>query len=153
MKIYELQRPNYRTNLIFDAPDDDFFTIERIVERLPLFCISELNIKRMNSFRLSLQIEPLRSAILRSASIKSGKIGRATAALPGDLIVSLESRPQIEKIIASEMIEARWTELVSVSGSPIAVNLFTDFWRELVSPQIGCSLTDAWCESNRYMAL
>lgn len=153
MKICELQRPFYQPTLVFEFPPDDCKSLDLILQRLPSFCLQELKVKRMDSFRLSIRSEPLRSAILLASSIKANGVGGATATLPGDLVISKNSRSHIETIIASEMIDVRWTELVSISGSAIAIDLFTDCWQEIVSPIIACPLIEALMATNRYLSV
>jgi hypothetical protein len=150
MKIFEVLIPSSQHQLIYDFPDDQFETVDFIKSRLPDFCKRELIISPLGSYRVSAQTEPLRSALLRAASdqSKTGIDLEAVILLPSDAIVSASSRPQIEASVGSGNLV--WTELIAVTGTRNAVNIFNDLWAEIVPKRLVSPLLVALNYTYRY---
>jgi hypothetical protein len=150
MKIFEVLIPSSQQQLIYDFPDDQYETLGFLRSRLPDFCKLELIISPLESYRVSNQTEPFRSALLRAASdqSKSGIDMEAVILLPSDAIVSASSRPQIEASVGSGNLV--WTELIAVKGTRNAVNIFSDLWAEIVPQRLVSPLLVALNSTYRY---
>jgi hypothetical protein len=148
MKIFEFLTPNTATQ-VFDFPDDGFETLSFLKDCLPSDTKRELLIYSLNTFRVSAS-EPLQSAILTVASehANAGPDQSGVVLLPSNLIVSFSARPAIEAQIGSE--DLKWTLLVAVSGTQRALNVFNDYWSDIVAKKVASSLLQALNESNRY---
>ena len=150
MKIFEVLIPSSQQQLIYDFPDDQFETLDFLKSHLPDFCKLELIISPLESYRVSSQSEPFRSALLRAASdqSKAGIDAEAAILLPSDAIVSASSRPQIGALVGFGNLV--WTELIAVTGTRHAVNIFNDLWAEIVPRRLVSPLLVALNSTYRY---
>ena len=150
MKFFELYNHNIIQELWYDMPDDRGKSLYDLIQTLSDISCRELIVTELDTFRLSIDYEPLAFNILQVSSDLSVTDAHPIL-LHGELIVPAAARERVEEVLALQPhIPVQWTELVSVSGLPAGMQSFANAWEAMIGPNLSPML-ETWCASHQFL--
>ena len=152
MRLSDLYNPAVMHELIYDFPDDQGRTLDRLVSELSETNCRELIVTPLEKYRLTVEHEPLEFMLVQISS-SLNVTDANTILLHGELMVPAAARHRVEDILAQQPhIAVSWSELFSVTGFSGSMVSFAEKWEQIVGPELQ-PIHAACGAANKYLAL